>query len=428
MSGTPVALLIVLAIIVLAFGAVLTAGETALMRMTRAAAEDLVQDQRRGAGRVLALAEKRGQVLGSVAPIRVAVNMLAAVLLTLASSGLLDRWWQVLVVAVVLNIVLLGLVVGFSPRSVGRRHPDGTLLVLAGVLLKVDALGAPWRWIDSRYGRSAALTDAEARAEVTEDLREMIDEIGEAETIEDEDREMMRSVVELGQTLVREVMVPRTDMVTIDADKPASAAMRLFVRSGYSRVPVVGEDADDVRGILYLKDVLRRLSDRPEHETRPVSSFAREAVWVPETKPADDLLRDMQTGRVHMVLAVDEYGGTAGLVTMEDLLEEVVGELTDEHDHAEPEVEELGQGRYRVPARLGLDELGELFSLEIDDDDVDTAGGLLTKAIGRVPLPGAHGSAQGVDLTAEEAVGRRRQVATLIVSRTPGPDLIGARA
>ena len=428
MSGTPVALLIVLAIIVLAFGAVLTAGETALMRMTRAAAEDLVQDQRRGAGRVLALAEKRGQVLGSVAPIRVAVNMLAAVLLTLASSGLLDRWWQVLVVAVVLNIVLLGLVVGFSPRSVGRRHPDGTLLVLAGVLLKVDALGAPWRWIDSRYGRSAALTDAEARAEVTEDLREMIDEIGEAETIEDEDREMMRSVVELGQTLVREVMVPRTDMVTIDADKPASAAMRLFVRSGYSRVPVVGEDADDVRGILYLKDVLRRLSDRPEHETRPVSSFAREAVWVPETKPADDLLRDMQTGRVHMVLAVDEYGGTAGLVTMEDLLEEVVGELTDEHDHAEPEVEELGQGRYRVPARLGLDELGELFGLEIDDDDVDTAGGLLTKAIGRVPLPGAHGSAQGVDLTAEEAVGRRRQVATLIVSRTPGPDLIGARA
>ena len=428
MNGTPVAFLIVLAIIVLAFGAVLTAGETALMRMTRAAAEDLVQDQRRGAVRVLALAEKRGQVLGSVAPIRVAVNMLAAVLLTLAASGLLDQWWQVLVVAVVLNIVLLGLVVGFSPRSVGRRHPDGTLLVLAGVLLKVDALGAPWRWIDSRYGRSATLTDAEARAEVTEDLREMIDEIGEAETIEDEDREMMRSVVELGQTLVREVMVPRTDMVTIDAAKPASSAMRLFVRSGYSRVPVVGEDADDVRGILYLKDVLRRLSDRPEHETRPVSSFAREAVWVPETKPADDLLRDMQTGRVHMVLAVDEYGGTAGLVTMEDLLEEVVGELTDEHDHAEPEVEELGQGRYRVPARLGLDELGELFSLEIDDDDVDTAGGLLTKAIGRVPLPGAHGSAQGVDLTAEEAVGRRRQVATLIVSRTPGPDLIGARA
>ena len=404
MTGTPVALLVVLAVVVLVFGALLSAGEAALTRMTRAAAEDLVQDGRRGAGRVLALAEKRGQVLGSVAPIRVAVNMLAAVLLTLAVSGLLSRWWQVLVVAVVLNIVLLGLVVGFSPRSIGRRNPDGTLLILAGVLLNVDSLGAPWRWVDSHYGRSAALTDAETRAEVTEDLREM-----------------MRSVVELGRTLVREVMVPRPDMVTIDAGKPASAAMRLFVRSGYSRVPVVGEDADDVRGIVYLKDVLRRLSDHPEHEARPVSSFTREALWIPETKLADDLLREMQTGHVHMVLAVDEYGGTAGLVTMEDLLEEVVGELTDEHDHAEPEVEDLGRGRYRVPVRLGLDELGELFDLEIDDDDVDTAGGLLTKAIGRVPLPGARGSAQGVDLVAEEAVGRRRQVATLIASRTPEP-------
>ena len=421
MTGTPVVLLVVLAVVVLIFGALLSAGEAALTRMTRAAAEDLVEDGRRGAGRVLTLAERRGQVLGSVAPIRVAVDMLAAVLLTLAVSGLLSRWWQVLVVAVVLNIVLLGLVVGFSPRSVGRRNPDGTLLILAGALLKVDALGAPWRWIESHYGRSSALTDAEARAEVTEDLREMIDEIGEAETIEDEDREMMRSVVELGQTLVREVMVPRPDMVTIDADKTASAAMRLFVRSGYSRVPVVGEDADDVRGIVYLKDVLRRLSDHPEHEARPVSSFTREALWIPETKLADDLLREMQTGHVHMVLAVDEYGGTAGLVTMEDLLEEVVGELTDEHDHAEPEVEDLGRGRYRVPVRLGLDELGELFDLEIDDDDVDTAGGLLTKAIGRVPLPGARGSAQGVDLVAEEAVGRRRQVATLIASRSPEP-------
>ena len=421
MTGTPVALLVVLAVVVLVFGALLSAGEAALTRMTRAAAEDLVEDGRRGAGRVLALAERRGQVLGSVAPIRVAVDMLAAVLLTLAVSGLLSRWWQVLVVAVVLNIVLLGLVVGFSPRSVGRRNPDGTLLILAGALLKVDALGAPWRWIESHYGRSSALTDAEARAEVTEDLREMIDEIGEAETIEDEDREMMRSVVELGQTLVREVMVPRPDMVTIDADKTASAAMRLFVRSGYSRVPVVGEDADDVRGILYLKDVLRHVTEDPGRERHEVGSYAREAVYVPETKLADDLLREIQVSHVHMVLAVDEYGGTAGLVTLEDLLEEVVGDLTDEHDHAEPEAEDLGGGVYRVPVRLGLDELGELFGTQVEDDDVDTAGGLLTKAVGRVPLPGAVGYAQGLRLEAEQAVGRRRQVATLLASRDPGP-------
>ncbi|SHE25884.1 hemolysin family protein [Actinomyces glycerinitolerans] len=417
MTAAPTAPLLFVAVVVLGFGMVLSAGEGALSRMTRAAAEDLVEDGRRGAGRVTALTAKREQVLGTLAVLRAGVDMLVAVLVTLGVAGRFEQWWQALLVAVAVSLVLLGLLVGVSPRSAGRRNPAGTLLALAGILERVNALGAPWRWFQSRFGRASTRTDAEARAEVTEDLREMIDEIGDSETIEDEDREMLRSVVELGQTLVREVMVPRTDMVTIDEDKPASAAMRLFVRSGYSRVPVIGEDADDVRGILYLKDVLRRLSDHPEHGERPVVSFVREAVYVPETKLADDLLREMQLGHFHIALAVDEYGGIAGLVTMEDLLEEVVGELTDEHDHAEPVAEDLGDGTFRVPVRLGLDALGELFDLEIEDDDVDTAGGLLTKAIGRVPLPGASGDVQGIRLVAEEATGRRRQVATLLASR-----------
>ncbi|ARD41829.1 hemolysin family protein [Actinomyces gaoshouyii] len=419
MTGTPVALLITASVLILALGATLSAGEAALVRITRAAAEDLLEDGRRGAAGVLALAERRGEVLGTIGAARIGVDMLAAVLVTLAVAGLLTSWWQVLLAAAGVNAVLLGLVVGISPRRLGRRNPEGTLLILAGLLRRVDALGAPWRWLESRFGRASTLTEAEAREAVTQDLREMIDEIGESESIEDEDREMMRSVVELGQTLVREVMVPRPDMITMEEDEPMAAAMRLFIRSGYSRVPIIGDDADDVRGILYLKDVLRRLGEHPEHETRAVVDFTREAVYVPETKAADDLLRDMQSGRFHMALAVDEYGGIAGLVTMEDLLEEVVGELTDEHDHAEPEVEGLGDGAYRVPARLGLDELGELFGLEIDDDDVDTAIGLLTKAIGRVPLPGAVGDWQGIRLTAGEASGRRRQVATLLATRTP---------
>ena len=423
MTGIPTAALIACAVIVLALGALLSAGESALLRFTRAAADDLVEEGRRGAARVRRLAEHRPRVLGALSVARVAVDMLAAVLITLAASGLVRAWWQVLALALLANIILLGVVVGFSPRTYGRRNPAGTLLALGGLLTWVDVLGAPQRRLLSRTRRSeAAPTDAETREAVNEDLREMIDEIGETDTIEDEDREMMRSVVELGQTLVREVMVPRTDMVTIDAHKPASAAMRLFIRSGYSRVPVIGEDADDVRGILYLKDVLRRLAAHPEHEDLAVAGFARDAEYVPETKPADDLLREMQTGRFHMALAVDEYGGTAGLVTMEDLLEEVVGELTDEHDPELPEVVEVAPGTYRVPARLALDELGELFDLEIDDDDVDTAGGLLTKAIGRVPLPGAAGDTQGVHLQAEEAAGRRRQVSTILASRTPAPE------
>ena len=423
MTGIPTAALIACAVIVLALGALLSAGESALLRFTRAAADDLIEEGRRGAARVRRLAEHRTRVLGALSVARVAVDMLAAVLITLAASGLVRAWWQVLALALLANIILLGVVVGFSPRTYGRRNPAGTLLALGGLLTWVDVLGAPQRRLLSRTRRTeSAPTDAETREAVNEDLREMIDEIGETDTIEDEDREMMRSVVELGQTLVREVMVPRTDMVTIDAHKPASAAMRLFIRSGYSRVPVIGEDADDVRGILYLKDVLRRLAAHPEHEELAVAGFVREAEYVPEMKPADDLLREMQTGRFHMALAVDEYGGTAGLVTMEDLLEEVVGELTDEHDPELPEVVEVAPGTYRVPARLALDELGELFDLEIDDDDVDTVGGLLTKAIGRVPLPGAAGDTQGVHLQAEEAAGRRRQVSTILASRTPAPE------
>ena len=423
MTGIPTAALIACAVIVLALGALLSAGESALLRFTRAAADDLVEEGRRGAARVRRLAEHRTRVLGALSVARVAVDMLAAVLITLAASGLVRAWWQVLALALLANIILLGVVVGFSPRTYGRRNPAATLLSLGGLLTWVDILAAPQRRLVSRTRRpESAPTDAETREAVNEDLREMIDEIGETDTIEDEDREMMRSVVELGQTLVREVMVPRTDMVTIDAHKPASAAMRLFIRSGYSRVPVIGEDADDVRGILYLKDVLRRLAAHPEHESLAVAGFVREAEYVPETKPADDLLREMQTGRFHMALAVDEYGGTAGLVTMEDLLEEVVGELTDEHDPELPEVVEVAPGTYRVSARLALDELGELFDLEIDDDDVDTVGGLLTKAIGRVPLPGAAGDTQGVHLQAEEATGRRRQVSTILASRTPAPE------
>ena len=423
MTGIPTAALIACAVIVLALGALLSAGESALLRFTRAAADDLIEEGRRGAARVRRLAEHRTRVLGALSVARVAVDMLAAVLITLAASGLVRAWWQVLALALLANIILLGVVVGFSPRTYGRRNPAATLLALGGLLTWVDVLAAPQRRLVSRTRRpESAPTDAETREAVNEDLREMIDEIGETDTIEDEDREMMRSVVELGQTLVREVMVPRTDMVTIDAHKPASAAMRLFIRSGYSRVPVIGEDADDVRGILYLKDVLRRLAAHPEHEALAVAGFTRDAEYVPEMKPADDLLREMQTGRFHMALAVDEYGGTAGLVTMEDLLEEVVGELTDEHDPELPEVVEVAPGTYRVPARLALDELGELFDLEVDDDDVDTVGGLLTKAIGRVPLPGAAGDTQGVHLQAEEATGRRRQVSTILASRTPAPE------
>jgi CBS domain containing-hemolysin-like protein len=193
------------------------------------------------------------------------------------------------------------------------------------------------------------------------------------------------------------------------------------MRSGFSRVPVIGDGTDDVRGLLYLKDVVRATWDHQDALETDVDDLMREPVFLPESVPADDLLRRMQGEVFHMAIVIDEFGGVAGLVTIEDALEEIVGELTDEHDRAEPQVVDMGDGRFRVPARLAIDELGELFDIEIEDDDVDTAAGLLTKALGKVPIPGSTAQAHGLTLTAERAEGRRRRLTWLTVERAPAP-------
>ena len=419
MHQAPVAILLALCTTLLLLGILLSASETALIRITKASAEDLVQAGRRRGKSVAFLADNRRQMLLILAGVRVVVDMSSAVLLTVAVSSLASAWWQVLLIALACGALVLGFIVGIYPKSLARRRPEAVLLFSYPVLIQIYRLCAPLRWCHKNYVHHAKLTEAEQRAEVTDDLREMIDEIGETDSIEAADRQMMRQVVELGQTLVREIMVPRPDMVTIDCQDSVEDAFDLFVRSGYSRIPVIGSDADDVRGLLYLKDLVRRRQQDPTIVSQDVAGLVREATYYPETNAADDVLRQMQREHVHMVLLVDEYGGTAGLVTMEDLVEEVVGELTDEHDHREPEVENLGNGVWRVPARLGLDELGNLFDLEISDDDVDTAAGLLTKALGRVPLPGSSGEIQGLHLEAEDLVGRRRQILSLLAWALP---------
>jgi CBS domain containing-hemolysin-like protein len=214
-------------------------------------------------------------------------------------------------------------------------------------------------------------------------------------------------------------MVPRTDMVTTVESTPLTKVLSLLLRSGYSRVPVIGEQVDDLRGVLYLKDLVRRMQDDPAAGDAPAGSLVRPAVFVPESKPVDELLRELQAGASHIAMVVDEYGGIAGLVTIEDALEEIVGELTDEHDPSAPQVEDLGGGTYLVPARLGKDELGELFGIEVDDDDVDTAGGLLAKSLGKVPIPGSAGEIHGLRLVAQGTEGRRKRVARVLVSRAP---------
>jgi CBS domain containing-hemolysin-like protein len=405
MTEIPVGLLVTVATVGFVLAALLSAGEAAVVQATRSAVSELVTHGHPHAGRVRRLTEEPLHTAATLAFVRLIAEMGATACITLTfTSGDLP-WWAVLVLSVLVSGVVALVLVRISPRSLGRRHPVRVLTLLSGLLTAVSRLP---------IGRLAP--EVRRTGEVDEDeLRDMVDRVSESEGLEDEEREMFRSVFELGDTFTREVMVPRTEMITADATTPLRKALSLMLRSGYSRVPVVGASVDDLRGVLYLKDLIRRLQDSPESAQDPVAHLARPAVFVPESKPVDQLLREMQATSSHIALVVDEYGGIAGLVTIEDALEEIVGELTDEHDRSGPEVEDLGDGAFRVPARMPVDEVGELFDLDVDDDDVDTAGGLLAKALGKVPLPGSAGEIHGLHLTAERVEGRRKQLATVLV-------------
>ncbi len=415
----PVGLLVLVALLGILTAAALSAGEAALDRLTRTAAAEMVVAGRRGGPAVARLAENPARAMSAATFARALAEATAAVCIALAVAGSLSSWWQVLLAAVVASALILAVVVGASPRTLGRRRPTTVLGVLAPAMLVLSTLGGPLERL--RLWKRSGRTEGEREEDAAEELRDMVDRVSEAERIEDDEREMLQSVFELGLTRTREVMVPRTSMVTLPASTPAAKALRLFVRSGFSRVPVVADSVDDVVGVLYLKDVLHRVQTRPGTRILPIQEIARSAFFVPETKPVDDLMRELQQNSVHMAIVVDEYGGIAGLVTIEDCLEEIVGELRDEHDHSEPEVEDLGGGLVRVPARLPVDELGDLFGVELHDDEVDSAGGLLAKALGKVPIPGATASVQGLELQAERAEGRRRQVSTLLVHRVAPP-------
>jgi CBS domain containing-hemolysin-like protein len=246
----------------------------------------------------------------------------------------------------------------------------------------------------------------------------MVDEATELDVLEEGDRELIHSIFEFNDTVVREVMVPRTDMVTIDAAAHLQHAMAVFLKEGYSRIPVVERDADDVTGVLYLRDLARLGFERPlDAEGLTVGELVRPALFVPESMKADALLRQMQLESNHLAMVVDEYGGIAGLVTLEDVIEELVGDISDEYDREAAQVEDLGGGRFRVNARLPIDELGELFGLDIEDDDVDSAGGLLAKELGRLAQSGERVTVSGLVLEAERTEGRRKRISTILVER-----------
>lgn len=235
---------------------------------------------------------------------------------------------------------------------------------------------------------------------------------------EEFEQELLESVEEFGETLVREIMVPRVDMATISSESTLEQAMDYFLRSGFSRLPVVGSSIDEITGILYLKDLTRLLHEGTRATAKgKAHSALRKVVFIPESMPVDDLLKEMQAKATHIAIVVDEYGGVAGLVTMEDVIEELVGEISDEYDNDVEEVVALEDGSYRVAARYSLFELGELFETELEDEDVDSVGGLLAKELGRLPILGDSVSYSGLIFKADRIEGRRKRLVSVLVSR-----------
>ncbi len=417
--------LVVAFLLALVVAFLLAAAEAAIGRVSRVAAADWREEGRRGADALCTVLGDSAGYLSVATFVRVLAESTAAVLATIASAELLDGFWPVLLTAIGVMVVASFVIGGVSPRTLGRQHAERVALWAAGPLMWLRRLLGPFarllvalaNAVTPGGGYRDGPFDSEA------ELRDLVDLAGDNALIEDQEREMIHSVFELGDTVAREVMVPRTDMVAVDADKPLRAAMALFLRSGFSRMPVLGEDADDPRGLLYFKDVARRLHDDPAEGTAPVTDVMRPVPYVPDSKPVDALLREMQRDQTHMAIVVDEYGGTAGLVTIEDLIEEIVGEIADEYDREAPGAEELADGGVRVPATMHIDDLGELFDVEFDEEDVDTVGGLLTKAIGRVPILGSTGEVAGLVLSAERMAGRRHRIASVVVRRAEtGPD------
>ena len=398
---------------------VIAAAESSLSRLSRHRTGELVEEGRRGARALAIIVVDSAGYLSVAAFVRVLAEAAATVLITLAVVDLVEGFWRALLISIGVMAVVSFVLVGVSPRTLGRQHADQVALLTAPILVLLRRVLGPVARLLVALGNAVTPGRGfrDGPFETEAELRDLVDMAGESLMIEAGEREMIHSVFELGDTVVREVMVPRTDMVTMDQDKTLRQAMSLFLRSGFSRIPVVGDGPDDVLGLLYFKDVARRVYVDAAAALLPAHHQMRPAKYIPESKPVDDLLREMQRDQNHFAVVIDEYGGTAGLVTIEDILEEIVGEIADEYDREAPGVEKLEDGSTRVPATMHVDDLAELFDVTLDEDEVDTVGGLLGKTIGLVPIPGSHGVIAGLSLTAERMAGRRHRIATVIVRR-----------
>ena len=393
------------------FAFVTSAWVNAMMRLTVARAELLAHDHPKKGALLIKIAGNSSMYLTSVLLVMLLLRVTSTVFVT---TTVLRQGWPVpeLIAIAIMSIVLFEFA-ELAPRTWVLERLDNVLLAAAGPVYLIGSALGPLASILIKLGRvfllilpGRGLPKGPLLSE--EEIKSILDVAQFEEVIQADEREMIHSIFEFTDTVVREVMVPRPDMVWVDASATLEQVLDVTLKSGHSRIPVISENIDNVIGIVYQKDVIRRLHNGGRSKTvKKASDIKREAVFVPESKKVAELLRDMQQAKTHMVVVVDEYGGVAGVATMEDLLEEIVGEITDEYDRDEPNVSVVGEDAISVTARLSIEELSELLDVELPHTEWDSVGGLVGGMLGRLATPGDTVRHDGIEFEVHKMKGRR---------------------
>ncbi len=411
----------------------LAMARSALINVRKARLRQLVDEGVASARMAERLAEDAHRLLATTQLGMMLTSFFAGAVVAVASApplaAILEPWlgaasYPVAFALVVLVAAMVMLIFGeLVPETVALRHSERLALILAPPLSIISIVAMPvvrfMVWLSNAVARLfGARVEGDMPFVTEEEIKTMVDAGEEEGVIQEEEKEMIYSIFELGDTLTREVMVPRIDVVALDVETPMLEALDAIMQGGHSRIPVYAETIDNVQGVLYAKDLLPYL--RQGRSDVPLAKILREAYFIPETKKASDLLPDLQQRRVHMAIVVDEYGGMAGLVTIEDLLEEIVGEIQDEYDIEEPFVEFIGDNEYIFDARVDLDDLNRLMDVDLPTGDSDTLGGFIYSQLGKVPAVGDHVVFANMDFTVESVAGRRiRKVR--VERREPAP-------
>jgi CBS domain containing-hemolysin-like protein len=412
-------------ILLLGFAGFLAATESALTSISRVLIEQL--ESKRGGELLRKFSVQPAKYLNVILLVRKSCELTATVLL---ASILLRNYpsAQAMSLTVLIMVIVSYVVVGVGPRTIGKQHPHTWARAGIGVAFFLAFILGPVTKLLIAIGNAITPGVGFRTGPFTNEaeLRDLVDQAHERGLVESDEHEMIHSVFELGDTLVRELMGPRTEMVWIEKDKSLRQALSLALRSGFSRVPVIGESIDQIIGIAYVKDLAKRTLDHHDSETTErVEQHMRPATFVPESKIAADLLKEMQRDQIHLAIVVDEYGGTAGIITIEDILEEIVGEIADEFDDGVEAFTWISEGKARAKATLHIEDLADELGIEIseeDFEDVDTIGGLMAQKLGRVPIAGSTITVGQYLITSERPVGRRRRISSVLIEKESAGD------